>query len=287
MNTRAYMSFGAGVQSTAIAMLAINRDERLLRATGGIVPELYIFADTGDEPKALYPHVADMRVRIEASGAKFAIVTTPLGKLSDHIMHAVKHGFARAEQLPFWVAGKDGRFVPVQRRCTAYFKIKALKTYATYYFGVNRGAPHGGGRVKCWLGISADEPQRLKAGMIPDQEWAEYSNPLFDMRWHRADCITYLNEIGVRAARSACVYCPFHSRSEWREVAKDKDAWALVLKLDEQLEAASTSGRHPLGFKAPLFLNSEGVRMRDYDLSQSDDPQQRLWDNECAGVCGV
>lgn len=42
MSTRAYMSFGGGVQSTAIAMLAINRDERLLKATGGVVPELYI-----------------------------------------------------------------------------------------------------------------------------------------------------------------------------------------------------------------------------------------------------
>lgn len=26
---------------------------------------------------------------------------------------------------------------------------------------------------------------------------------------------------------------------------------------------------------------------RDLDLRQPTNPQQRLWDNECAGVCGV
>ena len=284
MKPRAYMSFGGGVQSTAIAMLAINRDERLLRATDGVVPELYIFADTGDEPKAFYAHNADMKARIEAAGYKFVVVQTPLGNLGDHIIHAATNGHARAEQLPFFVT-KDGEYGPVQRRCTPHFKIKPLTAYARAYFGVYRGRAHDGGVVQMWLGISADERQREKTGRVPKQEWAEYANPLIAMNWHRADCINYLTGLGITAARSACVYCPFHSMAEWREIAKRPEDWARAIQVDDSLAIATTNGA--FGFDNALYLNRQGVRLRDLDLTEPDDPQKKLWDNECAGVCGV
>ncbi len=40
------VSFGGGVQSTALAWLALSGDDRL-----PCVPPLWIFADTGDEPR--------------------------------------------------------------------------------------------------------------------------------------------------------------------------------------------------------------------------------------------
>lgn len=282
---RAYMSFGGGVQSTAIAMLAINKDERLLKATAGVLPELYIFADTGDEPRAFYAHNADMRARIEAAGFKFVVVQTPLGNLGDHVVHASRNGYKRAEQLPFFVVTEDGSYAPVQRRCTPHFKIKPLTAYARAYFGVYKGQAHDGGIVQMWLGISSDERQREKVGLVPKQAWAEYRNPLIAMGWHRADCINYLASLGVSAARSACVYCPFHSMAEWREVATRPEDWQRVLEVDNALEAGAARGA--FGFNNPLYLNRYGVRMRDLDLSEPDDPQQRLWDNECGGVCGV
>jgi hypothetical protein len=281
---RAYMSFGGGVQSTAIAMLAINRDERLLRATDGVLPELYIFADTGDEPEALYPHIADMKARIEASGAKFVTVVTPLGNLGDHVIHAAGSAHRAADQLPFFVQ-KDGSMGPIKRRCTEHFKTQAIYKYARSYFGVHRSAPHGGGIVQQWLGISGDERQRERTGPIPKREWAEYKNPLIAMNWHRADCINYLGALGITARRSACVYCPFHSMAEWREIAQKPRDWKRVLEIDDALEAATGSGA--FGYESPLYLNRQGVRMRDLDLTEPDDPQKRLWDNECAGVCGV
>lgn len=282
--TRAYMSFGGGVQSTAIAMLAINRDERLLRVTGGVLPELYIFADTGDEPAALYPHLADMRARIEASGAAFATVQTPLGKMGDHIIRAARNGYKRAEQLPYFVT-KGGEAGPVQRRCTAHFKINPLTKYARYWFGVYRNATHAGDVVQVWLGISCDERQREKVGPVPKQEWSTYYNPLIQMNWHRADCENYLREQGVVARRSACVYCPFHSMDEWRAIRAVPEDWARVLEMDEALEVGAT--KRAFGFDNPLYLNRQGVRMRDLDLTEPEDPQKQLWDNECAGVCGV
>ena len=69
----AYMSFGGGVQSTAIAELVIRRDPRLLAVVNQL-PELFIFADTGDEPEAVYAHVEVMKARIEAAGFVFKTV---------------------------------------------------------------------------------------------------------------------------------------------------------------------------------------------------------------------
>lgn len=287
---RAYMSFGGGVQSTAIAMLAINRDERLLRATDGVVPELYIFADTGDEPEAVNRHVRDMQARIEAAECRFAAVQTALGNLGNHITHAAHCGYRAAHQLPFFVWKVDpktgvGEYAPIDRRCTTHFKIAAVTQYARAYFGVHRGVTPDGRDVHQWLGISKDEMQRMKVGRVPKQRWMAYRNPLIEMNWHRADCINYLNEIGVAAHRSACVYCPFHSMVEWREIASDPAQWQRALEIDDALEAAEGSGA--FGYDSPLYLVRQGVRLRDLDLTEPDDPRQKLWDNECAGVCGV
>jgi hypothetical protein len=293
MGTRAYMSFGAGVQSTAIAMLAISRDERLLKVTGGVVPELYIFADTGDEPKALYPHLEMMRDRITASGATFRVVRTPVGDLGAHIERAAMLGFKRAEQLPFFVfdeakfdEAKFDEAISVKRHCTPFFKVTPLTSYARHYFGIHKGKPYDGSALQCWLGISFEEKHRLKVGKIPKAQWATFFNPLYEMRWHREDCINYLGSLGIKAARSACVYCPFHSMDEWRAIKAVPEDWAKALRIDEALEAAHERGG-AFGFKNPLFLNRWGKRLRDLDMAETDDPQHRLWDNECAGVCGV
>ena len=48
MNDRIVVNFGGGVQSTALAYLAINRDPDFIKACGGL-PLRWIFADTGDD----------------------------------------------------------------------------------------------------------------------------------------------------------------------------------------------------------------------------------------------
>ncbi len=287
MKARAYMSFGGGVQSTAIAMLAVNRDPRLLEASKGVLPELYLFADTGDEPYSLYDHIIDMRHRIQQSGAAFYTVVTPLGSLSEHTLHALRNGHRRAEQMPFFVRCKDGRYGPVQRRCTAHFKLAPLTKRARDWFGVYRGKPHVPGPVQVWLGISTDEPQRLKTGPVPKQAWLHYFNPLYAMGWSRADCLAYLTGQGIRARRSACVFCPCHRNDEWRQVRQHPLDWARALAVDDALQAASADGRKPFGFDSPLFLHYSGKRLREIDWDATEATEINQWDNECGGVCGV
>ena len=54
------LSFGAGVQSTALLMLTLNKDQRLFDALGGHWPDLACFADTGAEPSYVYEHLGKM-----------------------------------------------------------------------------------------------------------------------------------------------------------------------------------------------------------------------------------
>lgn len=290
---RHYLSFGAGVQSTAIALLALARDPRLLAVTGGELPSLYIFADTGDEPAALYPHIEKMRPMIEASGADFQTVKAPrFNKLGDHIKDVALSGSNRMEQLPFFVKSEKGRGI-VPRRCTGKFKIDPIKRAVRAYFGLptRGGLRKGQEPVTCWLGISADESQRLKHQTA---KWVDYLHPLWDMRWHRADCKNYLAEghvyqddTPVQVMRSACVYCPFHSIAEWRNIKAVPADWKRALEIDDALAAGHAKHGNIAGLNCPVFLNDQLKRLRDLDLTESDDPRQVLWDNECAGICGV
>lgn len=294
MSTRAYMSFGGGRQSTALAFLAAERHPRLMEVCNGVLPELYIFADTGDEPEDLYPHIHKMKALIESHGWHFEIARMPLGDLSQHVIHALDTGQRRCEQPPLFVHdGEHEQAHSVKRHCTKEFKIKPITAFARHWFGVHRGKTHDGSNVRSTIGISSDEQQREKVGRVIKQEWAEYFNPLIRMRWHAADCInyladkTYLDGTPVQVARSACVFCPFHSIAEWRRIKENPRDWAKVIAVDEALERAHANGG-AFGFANPLYLNAQAKRMRDLDLSEkAPDGQTSLFDNECAGVCGA
>lgn len=289
------MSFGGGVQSTALAFLVLEKHPKLLSACDGILPDLFVFADTGDEPQDLYPHINRMADLLRAAGYHFEIVRTPLGDLSAHIIRAAEQGHRRGEQLPFFVhdAAKYKLAHAISRRCTKAFKIDPIRRFATFWYGIHRGKPHAAGAIQMCLGLSADEKQRLKHGPVPGQEWATYFQPLAAMNWHRADCENYLasktyaDGSPVRVMRSACVFCPFHSMAEWRAIKANPADWAKAVAVDEALERAHTNGG-AFGFKSPLYLNNRGARLRDLDLrAPAPDDQRSLFDNECAGVCGV
>ena len=72
----------------------------------------------------------------------------------------------------------------------------------------------------CGLGISMDEIQRARTDSgFPDQT-LEY--PLLDLRLRRADCYKIIEEAGLpKPPRSACWFCPFHSKEAWRELKRE------------------------------------------------------------------
>jgi 3'-phosphoadenosine 5'-phosphosulfate sulfotransferase (PAPS reductase)/FAD synthetase len=283
---RACMSFGGGVQSTAIALLALNQDPRLLDVTDSVVPELYLFADTGDERRATYAHVWKMAELFDHHGIEFQIVRRSHERLSDHIIGRNGGTGGGINQAPFFVETKEGGFAPLRRGCTAAFKIAPLQKAQRAHFKPPRGTKEP--IWQQWLGISTDEASRMKDS---DKPYCMIFHPLIWMRWSRVDCVeylktqTYLDGSPVQIVRSSCVYCPFHDSEEWRHVKSDPEDWKAAVRFDEEVRRVWEKEGIG-GIKKKPFLHPSGRPIKELDFEEQSD-QMSLWDNECAGVCGV
>lgn len=287
MKRKVYMSFGGGVQSTAIAMLSLNKDPRLLEVSDGRVPEMYIFADTGDERRITYQHVWEMSERFEKANIAFLVFHRPQS-LSEHIIERALTGKSGGNTLPFWIEARDGSSAPVRRGCTSHYKIELLDQNAKKYWNVRRKRGVKGGYleepVQQWLGISYDEMQRMKISQV---QWRNFFYPLIEMRWTRSHCLEYLQGLGVRSVRSSCVYCPFHNPKEWGHIKNDKHAWEVVLKVDQALEIGFKEHKRVGGLKTRPYLHKKRIPIDQVDFEEKQLDLFGGFDNECFGVCGV
>ncbi len=274
-------SWGGGVQSTAIAEMVLRGD--LPR------PDLWIFADTGDEPVAIYPHVEKMFARLRADGHTCLIVKHASGmSLSEHtIMKAETVGGAGAAMPPMFVADKTGTAMPLRRKCTSDFKINVLKRAIKQHFDIPRrkpGKPYHGPVIQEWMGISLDEAQRMRISQDP---WVEYVYPLIDRGLKRLDCIRYLKKYDNPAPRSACTYCPFHSNREWRNVKQNPKDWAAALDFERRIRAAYHAAPNKLKLESEPFLHRSRVPLDEANIGEGQMELFGGMDNECAGICGV
>ena len=99
------------------------------------------------------------------------------------------------------------------------------------------GLPANRLQVRQYMGISADEAQRIKDSR---HRWITHDYPLADEGWRRADCARWFAQEypGRTLSRSACVGCPFHSAAEWEAVSKtDPDLFADACEWDEKIRA--------------------------------------------------
>jgi hypothetical protein len=270
-----YMSFGGGVQSTAIAELVIRRDPRLL-AVAPDLPELFIFADTGDEPEAVYAHVEMMRERIEAAGFRWLTVCKG-GRLGDTAA-------AGRVDIPVWTDtdDPDAKRRPMRRACTVDWKAAVMDREAKARYGVNlRRKKQPEGVVACWQGISTDEAQRTR---ISQDQWRSFCYPLLSMRWSRLDCLAYLASINMTAPKSACVFCPFHGDEVWRSLSPADMARAVEVEDAMHAHVAAGTG-YASRLRSLPTLHRSGIPLRERPFDRGED--SGAMDNECAGICGV
>jgi len=284
--TRCYASFGAGTQSTALAMLCVNRDPRLLEVTNGVVPEVYIFADTGDEPEAVYTHLELMKALIPIVVC-FHIKGHGLSESMEK--DAIDGKTSGMATPPLFTTGSDGKAVPIRRTCTTDFKVRPIERAAKERFGVIRGKPPATGRIIEWLGISYDERQRQK---YRTDKWRTTCHPLVDMLWTRGHCEDYIRQqvyadgSPMAIVRSACTFCPFRSRSEWSALTPDEFEHAVGV--ERGIHTAHAANGKYAGVKGRPYLHRSLSPLDEVDLTDPDEDQMGFsFDDECSGVCGV
>ena len=214
MAVKRYLSFGAGVDSTALMLLLLDegRDfETVFIDHGGDYPETYEYVEylkeTGYEITVLKPSVIAKVIRYD--------------NIYDYFWHY--------------------KGIPLRnyRICTQKFKIevfnKHVETPCIVYMGYD------------WSEYTrAQKPKKItKKGM-------EYQYPLIEKRITRSQCKKIIRDHGLRVPRkSGCWFCAFQSKRQWKRLRDTHpDLFKKAMALEEN--ARTRDPRKHLYRKKPL-----------------------------------
>jgi hypothetical protein len=235
-------SCGAGVQSTAIALLM--RDGRLP------LVDHVIFADTGWEPAHVYEQV-------DRLATLFAELGIPLHRVSQGNLRAdaidPTHRFA---SVPYYVRNPDGTEGMGRRQCTSEYKLAPINRKVRELLGAApprfRSVPRG--RVaETWIGFSTDEVGRV--GSTGHQVlYQRPRHPLLELGMSRRDCARYIERAGWGdTAKSACIGCPYHGNRQWRDL---RDNQPDAVEFDEAIRKGGARG---LPLNGEAFLHRSRI----------------------------
>lgn len=252
----------------------------LMAAAGEItpMPHAAIFADTQDEPASVYRWLDWLEPRLS-----FPVHRVTAGKLSEKALapKMSKDGRRYTQtSIPYFTkdlySGEKGK-IPY-RICTADFKLDPLMKKARELGEVKRGEKTI--RVIQWIGISLDEVSRMKPSR---EKWAQSRWPLIEKEMRRNDCLTWMKVRGFpEPPRSACVFCPYHSNSEWRRL---RDSEPVQFE-----KAVQRAKAHSQNIRSQVFLHRSCVPLDQVDLSTDNERGQGIlagFNAECEGMCGV
>lgn len=256
------LSLGAGVQSTTIALMA---------ARGEIpAPDCAIFADTGDEPRAVYEHLA----WLDSPG----ILPFPIhvAKCDRTLKAALQAGDEDGARIP-WHVGAGGMG---GRNCTRNWKIRPIRRMIRQLLGVGPRGYVAPDTVESWVGISTDEIERIKPSGC---QFIHNRHILIEARMSRQSCYTWLEERQYRRPpKSRCKYCPYQDNGGWRSLRDSPDEWAEIVEFDGWLREPAQVTR----FHGEVYLHPSRVPLAHADLTV-ELPGPDLFRHECEGMCGV
>lgn len=266
-----FLSLGAGVQSTTLALMA-NR--------GDIEPvECAIFADTGWEPQAVYHHLDWLETQLNFPVLRVKRPGRDLGELClDVASGDVAH--KGSPLAPFFTANPLGM---LQKQCSKEFKTRVIGKEVRRLVGLSRG--QRGPKeiiVHQIMGISYEEMERMKDAEAP---WTLNLFPLIEKRMRRYDCIKWmLDRQYPRPPRSSCIFCPYRNNNEHRELhdASPSD-WGRLVEFDAGIRTIVPHGS--------AYVHRQRIPIGDVDLRTSKEKGQTELDlgfrEECEGACGI
>lgn len=262
------LSLGAGVQSTAMALMAAHGEL-------GPMPDLALFADTGAEPGPTYDY---LRWLMSDNVLPFPVRIVSAGNIRDDMMAGLNSTGQQFASIPFFTLYK-GKAGMGRRQCTKEYKLQPLQRAVRELLGGKR--PPGG--VEMWIGISTDEAIRMKPSRV---RYIVNRWPLIEKRLSRADCLAWIERNGYpRPPKSACTFCPYRSNEGWR-VMKETDpaSFADAIAVDHALRERDHGSR----LRSELYLHRSLKPLDQVDLrSAAELGQGDLFGNDCEGMCGV
>lgn len=286
------LNLGAGVQSTALYLMAMCGEAPAV--------ECAIFADTGEEPQAVYRHLEWLQ---SLNGPKILIRSA--GKLGDDLQHGisasgqtrpVRRVGGRFAAIPCFTSNHDGSDTGrTRRQCSKEYKTEVIeRAIRRDVLGLKpRQRIPKGVRIFQYFGISWDE--RSRASRIWERfhlEKSTYAEPVFplvDRQWTRANCIDWLHgKVPHETPRSACVFCPFHNDAEWQRIKDhDPEGWARAVEIDAALRRPESVMNRDM--RQTMYLHRSCLPLTQITFRPRTNTKelQLGFGMECEGVCGV
>ena len=238
-----YLSFGGGVDSSCIAAMDLNRPLAAkllgisLEELNAALPTFdnVVFADLGAETESTDRNVARFVEAFEEAGKTVHIVRR----------HEVVNQRSDDQGITDWLLRLGT--VPVMgggpHACSKLFKGDTIEKAV--------GAQH------FIIGVEANEGRRLV--FTPPKGGSTFSYPLVDLGITREMCLELLPQLGFAGVtKSSCVFCPFKSEEELREMYNnDARDWALCRKVEENFRVTSPV-KHQAWLDAGQPLNAAG-----------------------------
>ncbi len=249
------------------------------------MPKCAIFADTKGEPRSVYNWLDWLEKQL-----LFPIHRVVQGAgLVDDILRLRqrrdKTGSWSPSGVPHYNINEDGTKGHGPRQCTGDYKIAPIAR-ETRRIMKEVGAKH----VVRWIGISLDEIHRMKPS---SDKYSTHIWPLIERRMSRHDCLRWMESNGYpKPPRSACVFCPYHSDTEWRRLrTEEPEAFDQAVKFErdyQQTRSQQTRSQQTRTRLVVPFLHKSCVPLDQVDFSTDEDRgQQVMFGNECEGMCGV
>lgn len=220
------VSYGGGVQTTALLVLAAQRRVDF---------RIFLMANVGDDsedPDTL-TYVRDVAMPYaQEHGIWMELLDR---HRRDRTVETLYGALTRPESrsLPIPVRMSNG--APGTRSCTPVFKIKVIGRWLKEH-GATADRPATVG-----IGISLDEIHRANARKVNPYERVTY--PLVGigeetgLHMTRTDCERVIREEGLpMPPKSACWFCPFHKPATWEEMARTRpDLFERACQLEDLL----------------------------------------------------
>lgn len=244
-----YISFGGGVQSTAMVLMALAGEIEK--------PDLVVFADTGTEMPETYETVSRIGKLCNDQNLEFVVVKNYSEKV-------------KGMSLIDWYSSK--KMVPMVgiKWCTSKFKIEPIRRYVKTRVDKTKPKPW----MCAWIGITSDESKRARH--LSDVKFQIVKYPLLEIS--RQECINYIekNYPNLKVSKSGCYCCPYANKKHWLNLKKNHNS---LFQKSLQLEKNAHSDYGLYGGKSIEYFN--------YSHTLEDFGFENLPETNCdpAGAC--
>lgn len=223
MNVPHIVAFGGGVDSTAMVIGLVNRNQPI---------DLILFADTGAERPETYEHIKYFSKWLKDRNYPEIIVVR---KTKDDKVVTLEQECLDIKALPSIAYGF--------KRCSDHYKIRPQHKFIKQWQPAIDAWDQG---LKCikYIGYDAGETRRMENAMKRVDNMYENKYPLIEWGWEREECIEEIEKAGVKMpSKSACFFCPSSRPKEIIDLyEKHPDLIQRALKIEQNAELTTIKG---------------------------------------------